>query len=253
MKVRGVIFDLGSTLMYFDGDWDDVIGRGVASMADFFDRKRVNLDREALAETFIAERRAGREVAYRSHQEVTCPESLRATLEKIEAPPGAFGLVGEAVRAYFGPEEADWKAYPGAKDILKHLFRAGYRLGLLSNATDDPFIQRLVNRLGLRPWLSPAFSSAGLGLRKPLREPMDLILARWNLPPESVVVVGDTLNADILGAHNAGMRGILVTADEAPSNHEHREAIIPDATIAALGELPGLIEGDGFGNSLDIS
>jgi putative hydrolase of the HAD superfamily len=115
-------------------------------------------------------------------------------------------------------------------------------LGLLSNATDDLFVQRLVNRLDLRPWLSPTFSSAGLGLRKPKREPFDLILSRWNLPPGSVVVVGDTLNADILGAHNSGMRGILITADEAPRNDEFRETIVPDGTIAALGELPGLIE-----------
>lgn len=242
MTIYGIIFDLGSTLMYFDGEWEDVVNQGAADMAAFFTRKRVKLDEGTLAETFIAERRAGREVAYRTDREVTCAESLRATLEKIEVPPEAFALVAEAVHVYFGPEEAAWKAYPDAKATLKHLFRQGYRLGLLSNATDDSFIQRLVNRLGLRPWLSPAFSSAGLGLRKPLREPFDLILSRWNLPSESVMMVGDTLNADILGAHNAGMRGILITADEAPWNDEHRETIIPDAEIATLSELPGLIE-----------
>jgi HAD superfamily hydrolase (TIGR01549 family) len=243
MTVRGIIFDLGSTLMYFDGDWEDVVSRGVANMAAFFAGKRVNLDEAALAEVFVAERQAGREVAYRTNQEVTCTESLQATLEKIEAPPEAFALLGEAVRAYFGPEEAVWKAYLDAKATLNDLFKKGYRLGLLSNATDDSFVQRLVNRLGLRPWLSPTFSSAGLALRKPLREPMDLILSRWNLPSESVVVIGDTLNADILGAHNAGMRGILITADESPRNGQHRETIIPDETIAALGELSNLIEG----------
>jgi putative hydrolase of the HAD superfamily len=229
--------------MYFDGDWEDVVSRGVASMAAFFAGKRVNLDEAALAEVFVAERRTGREVAYHTNQEVTCTESLRATLEKIEAPPGAFALLGEAVRAYFGPEEAAWKAYSDAKVTLNNLSQKGYRLGLLSNATDDPFVQRLVNRLGLRPWLSPTFSSAGLAFRKPLPESMDLVLSRWNLPPQSVVVVGDTLNADILGAHNAGMRGILITADESPRNGEYRETIIPDETIAALSELPGLIEG----------
>lgn len=243
MTVRGIIFDLGSTLMYFDGDWEEVVSQGVANIAAFFAGRRVSLDEAALAEVFVAERQAGREVAYRTNREVTCTESLQATLEKIKAPPEAFGLLGEAVHAYFGPEEAAWKAYSDAKSTLKNLSQNGYRLGLLSNATDDPFVQRLVNRLELRPWLSPTFSSAGLAFRKPLREPMDLVLSRWDLPPESVVVVGDTLNADILGAHNAGMRGILITADESPSNGEYRETVIPDATITALSELPGLIEG----------
>jgi putative hydrolase of the HAD superfamily len=211
-------------------------------MAAFFGRKRVKLDGAVLAETFLAERQAGREVAYRTDREVTCTESLRAALEQVEAPPEAYPLMAEAVRVYFAPEEAAWKAYPDARATLKAMSEQVHRLGLLSNATDDLFVQRLVNRLNLRPWLSPTFSSAGLGQRKPKREPFDLILSRWNLPPESVVVVGDTLNADILGAFNSGMRGILITADEAPRNVEYRETIMPDGTIAALGELPGLIE-----------
>ena len=242
MTVRGVIFDLGSTLMAFDADWEDVEGRGVADMLAFFKRKRVKLDEAALTETFIAERRAGREVAYRTQREVTCTDSLRAALEKVGAPPEAFSLEAEAVRVCFGPEETAWNAYPDAVATLKRLHAQGYRLGLLSNASDDLFIQRLVNRLGLRPWLSPAFSSAGLGVRKPSREPFDLILARWNLPPESVIMVGDTLNADILGAHNTGMRGVLITADEPPWNDDDRESIKPDASIATISELPGLIK-----------
>ena len=242
MMVRGVIFDLGSTLMFFDGDWEDVINRGVADMLAFFRRRRVKLDEGALAESFIAERRAGREVAYRTQREVTCGDSLRAALEEVDAPLEAFPLVPEAVRVSFGPEEDAWKVYPDARATLKQLHGYGLRLGLLSNATDDPFIQRLVNRLGLRAWLSPTFSSAGLGLRKPRREPFELILSRWNLPPESVVMIGDTLGADILGAHNADMRGVLITADESARNEKDREVIIPDAMVPALSELPDLIK-----------
>lgn len=242
MKVRGIIFDLGNTLMYLDGDMRDVVGQGIVDMLAFFKRKRVTLDEAALAETFMAERRAGREVACHTEREVTCSETLRTAMEKVEAPSEAFGLVNEAVRVYFRREEATWRAYPDAKATLKHLFKQSYRLGLLSNATDDAFVQRLVNRLGLRPWLSPVFSSAGLRWRKPLREPFELILSHWSLPPESVVMVGDTLNADILGAHKAGMRGILITTEESPWNDEVRETIIPDATIATLSELPNLLE-----------
>ena len=126
MTIRGIIFDLGSTLMYFDGDWRDVVGRGAANMAAFFTRKRVKLDEAALAEAFIAERRAGREVAYRTDREVTCAESLRAALEKVSALPQAGTLVPEAVRVYFEPEEAAWKAYPPSEVGTDFIYNSGY-------------------------------------------------------------------------------------------------------------------------------
>jgi HAD superfamily hydrolase (TIGR01549 family) len=243
MSGRGVIFDLGDTLMYFDAVWDDVVNRATAGeMAAFFTRRRIELDEAALVETFFAERQAGRAVAERTNLEVTCGASLRAALEKIQAPPAAFRLVPEAVRIYFKYGEAAWTAFPDARATLRHLYGQGYRLGALSNATDDPHIQRVVNRLGLRPWLSPVFTSAGLGARKPLRAPFDLILSRWGLPPEAVVMVGDTLNTDIAGAHAAGMRAILITTGESKSNDEHCLPIIPDASIAALSQLPELLE-----------
>ncbi len=243
MSVRGVIFDLGDTLMYFDAVWDDVVNRAMAGkMAAFFTHKRIELDETGLVETFFAERQAGRAVAERTNLEVTCGASLRAALEKIQAPSAAFHLIPEAVRIYFKRSEATWTLYPDALATLRHLYRQGYRLGALSNATDDPLIQRIVNRLGLRPWLSPVFTSAGLGVRKPLRAPFDLVLSRWGLPPEAVVMVGDTLRADIAGAHAAGMRAVLVTAGEAKLKDEPCPPIVPEASISALSQLPGLLE-----------
>ena len=91
-----------------------------------------------------------------------------------------------------------------------------------------------------RPWLSPTFSSAGWGWRKPKPEAFDLIARRWDLSPAEIVMVGDTLNADILGAHRAGMHSILVTMDEAFSNDENRH-IQPEAVADRLSILPAII------------
>ncbi len=55
-------------------------------------------------------------------------------------------------------------------------------------------------------------------------------------------MVGDTLNADIAGAHAAGMRAILITTGETKPNGEHHPPIIPDANISALSQLPELLE-----------
>ncbi|RME74505.1 MAG: HAD family hydrolase, partial [Chloroflexi bacterium] len=170
----------------------------------------------------------------------TAEQSLREALRKIGAPDTAEALLTPAIKIYFAPEEEKWVRYPDTEDTLKRLSAQGYRMGLYSNATDDPFIQRLVNTRKLRPWLSPTFCSAQWGWRKPKPEPFLLIAQRWGLSPDEVVVVGDTLNADILGAQNAGMHSILVTMDEAPSNEDNRH-IRPSAVAGSLAELPDLL------------
>ncbi len=239
--IKGIIFDLGHTLVRFTGDWETVKRQGAEAMATwYFKKKHIKIDAPGLVEAFIREREAGRQIAYQTQTEVVAQQSLRDALETIGAPASTKSLVEAAIKVYFGPEEATWQSYPDTLDTLKLLKTQGYRLGLYSNATDDPFIQRLVNRNGLRPWLSPTFSSAGWGWRKPKREPFDLIARRWGLPPQEIVVVGDTLPADILGAQNAGMHSILVTMDEARANADHRH-IRPTTVAGGLSELPGII------------
>jgi HAD superfamily hydrolase (TIGR01549 family) len=239
--IKGIIFDLGSTLMRFTGDWEAVSREGVEAMARWYlKKKHIKLDVPALIETFLIERVAGWEAARQTQLETLAQQTLRQTLQKIDAPSSAEALVEAALKIYFGPEEAFWQVYPDATETLKLLKEQGYRLGLYSNATDDAFIQRMVNRLGLRPWLSPTFSSAGWGWRKPRRELFDLIAQRWGLSAQEIAVVGDTLDADVLGAQNAGMHSILVTMDENPSNANHRH-IQPTAVAGSLSELPELV------------
>jgi len=221
--------------------WDEVIQEGADAMVTWYlKKKHIKLDAVALVETFIAERVARQQTASKTGTEALATHTLREALKKIDAPPSTEALLEAAIKIYFGPEEAASKAYPDAVDTLKILKEQGYQVGLYSNATDDPLVQRLINRNGLRPWLSPTFSSAGCGWRKPKREVFDLIARRWGLSPKKMVVVGDTLKADILGAQNAGMHSILVTMDEPVSNADNSH-IQPTAVADNLLALPEII------------
>ena len=58
----------------------------------------------------------------------------------------------------------------------------------------------------LIPWL---FISEEVGYQKPQRQFFDAVLSAMSLPPSArIVVVGDSLTADILGAVNAGLDSI---------------------------------------------
>ena len=83
-----------------------------------------------------------------------------------------------------------------------------------------------------------------MGLRKPNPAIFHLALSAWGLPPDEVVMVGDTLGADILGAQLAGLHNVWVKAYAGqPANIAHRGNIIPEREIATLEDLPAALAG----------
>jgi putative hydrolase of the HAD superfamily len=145
------------------------------------------------------------------------------------------------VRAFFGFEREQWKPYPQAEATLRQLSERGYRLALISNATDDELIQGLAERAGFRKRFDISLSSAGVGLRKPHPGIFQMVLEEWAFPPSQVVMIGDTLRFDVLGAHNAGCKGILAAWDLYPDYDAGGDHIVPDATADSLVHLVDLI------------
>lgn len=249
MAIQGVIFDLGHTLMYLDRTWPEVFEQGVVDLAAFLEAEGLGLDGKAFAQTLLARRAEGFAQAKETLREVTAEESMRWTFARFGLAAPSPALVAAAIDAFFAFEEEHWFAHPEAPTVLETLAARGLRLGLFSNATHDLFIQKLVDRLGFRPWLQPALSSARTGIRKPDPRAFAPILAAWDLPPEAVVMVGDTLEADILGARRAGMHSVwLQTREDARQEGQAlddpipEEPFAPDLTIERLADLPGALQ-----------
>jgi len=241
MTVKGVVFDLGSTLMYFHGDWEVAHVRNLANLLAFLHQQGLDLEEDRFLRTYNRQKEKAWETARATWVEYPEERSLAETLVELGYPGLNGHLLADGVRALFRYEEACWTAFPDALPTLQTLQDAGYRLGLISNASDDALIQRLTRRLGLTPYLHPALNSAGVGIRKPDTRVFQMVLEEWRLGPDEVVMVGDTLEADIQGARLAGMRGVLALMDENPENEEFCHSIIPDAAIQHLAELPPLL------------
>jgi HAD superfamily hydrolase (TIGR01549 family) len=261
VAIQGVIFDLGHTLMKLRSTWPEVFEQGVVDLAAYMETQGLGIDGIAFGRALLERRARSYERAKETWREVTAESSMRWTLAQWGLPEPESTTVRGAIEAFFAYEDTRWQAYPEAVPVLRELAALGLRLGMFSNATDDVFIQRLVDRLGFRPWLVPALSSAGTGIRKPDPEAFAPIVDAWDLPPSSIVVVGDRPEADILGAQLAGMRGVWIPArsdarQEAPDARQDEEAevlvapavpcIEPDATLVRLGELPGFLDACGW-------
>ena len=249
MAIEGIIFDLGHTLMYLDRSWPDVFAQGVRDLTALLDAHGLELDGEAFGQALLGRRVEGFAQAQQTLREVTAEESMRWTFAHFGVPDPEPGLVHSAIDAFFAYEDAHWLAYPEAIQVLEELGARGLRLGMFSNATHDPFIQRLVDRLGFRAWLDPALTSAGTGIRKPDPDAFAPILAAWDLVPASVVMVGDTLEADILGAQRAGMRSVWLRSQETARQESvgtgrsgARAPTEPDVVIDRLADLPACLK-----------
>lgn len=244
--IRGVIFDLGSTLMYFDGIWEEVDQRANLNLTVFLKTRGVTVANN-FREQFLLDRKRHWQSAEDHGTEARTEEALRDTLFQM----GVFstdGFLPEATAIYFAEFEKCWHAYPDAVDTLRELQARGLRLGLISNADDVGLVYRLSARLGFTPYLDPIISSAAEPRwRKPDPRIFDLVADAWNMPPGEIAMVGDAARYDVLGAHRAGMRGILVDrGDNAPWQNipdalKADAHILPDATIRELAELPILL------------
>lgn len=175
--------------------------------------------------------------------EYTTEYVLRKLLEERGTTEPSDNVIRSALRVMYAVSQAHWHPEPDAIPTLEYLSKEGYRLGLISNASDDDDVQTLVDKANLRPYFEVILSSAAAGIRKPDPRIFHLALDEMGVPAERAGMVGDTLGADILGANNAGIFSIWITRRaDVPANRDHLDTIQPDATIAELRELPGLLE-----------
>lgn len=240
--ITGVIFDLGSTLIHFDGDWPAVFEESLHALARQLEGEGLTVAPQALRAEFRRQVEVSQALRQQDSVERTSAWVLRQVLEALRAGAMDEGVLDRALRGMFAVSEARWMPMPGLHDVLAALRVDGYRMGLISNASDEANVRRLLEQTGLTGVFHPELISAAVGIRKPDVRLFQQVLTAWGATPESVVMVGDTLGEDILGAQRAGLRSIWFTADaDTPANRTWRTTLLPDAATDDLRRLPALI------------
>lgn len=233
-----IFFDLGNTLIYSRLPWPDILAEADQALVDALHRQGCMVDRQVFIEEFVADLRDYYRERDVDQIEFTTEYILQHLLHEF-----GFGLpaaqVRAALNAMYAVTQANWFLEEDALPMLKTLQGQGYRLGLISNASDGEDVRTLLANHGLTQYFDPVLISAEVGMRKPHPHIFKIALTLCNTPPENTVMVGDTLEADILGANNAGMTSVWVTRRASPdTNHAD---IQPDASAAALIELPDIL------------
>jgi len=237
-RFKGIFFDLGNTLLHFQGAWPEVLREADEALLQHLSSEGLALDGPAFLMEFrqrLNAYYAQREAEFVEHTTGYVLKTLLADLGH-----GAISLeeLRPALRSLYAASQAHWTLEEDTLPTLQALQAAGYTLGIISNAGDDEDVQTLVDKTGMRPYFDFVLSSAACGVRKPNPRIFTLALERAGLAASEAAMVGDTLGADILGAQNAGIYSIWLTRRaDTPANQDHRDTIRPDAQISALSEL----------------
>jgi FMN phosphatase YigB (HAD superfamily) len=128
---------------------------------------------------------------------------------------------------------------PGAFTALRWCKAHGLRVVLVTNTLSrgDEEVWEDWRRFGLSDAIDGVVSSHSIGWLKPHHAIYDRALQIAQTRPEEAFMVGDRLDADILGAKRLGMRAILRRTE-----HEQPKVDVePDAIVSDLTELPAVI------------
>ncbi len=242
-RFDAILFDLGNTLLYFDGVWPEVQREADAQLLAHLQNEGFALDAPSFLQQFrarITEYYAQREAEFVEH---TTAYVLKTLLAELGYPDVGPQQLSPALRALYAASQAHWLLEDDCLPALQALKNEGHKLAIISNAGDDEDVQTLVDNTGLRPYFDLVLSSAACGVRKPNPRIFKLALDRLGVPANGAAMVGDTLGADILGAQNAGLYSIWLTRRaDTPANRAHASTIVPDAQIPSLAQLPSLIK-----------
>lgn len=246
--IRGVIFDLGSTLMHFVGTWEEVDARANVRLANYLRSHGAHIE-DDFAARFRAARERGWRMAEEKGIEARIDDALAETLAELGFDFSRNGLLPDALRVYYEEEDASWHAYPDAVETLQQLLKQNLRVGLISNADSERIVYDRVQQLGFAPYLDPVLSSAAEPRwRKPDPRIFHLVSDAWKIAPNEIAMVGDAPRYDVLGAHRAGMRGILIDRGDCapwqniPDEFLNDPMIKPAATVSTLTEIPWVIK-----------
>jgi putative hydrolase of the HAD superfamily len=127
--------------------------------------------------------------------------------------------------------------FPHTIEILEYLTAKKYQLHLITNGFEKTQHSKLQNS-GLDKYFIEVITSEGSNSLKPKKEIFDYAFQKTGATPAESIMIGDTIDVDILGGMNAGI-------DQVHVNHLTKEpdminGKLPTYTVYSLKELENI-------------
>lgn len=246
-KLKAVLFDMDDTLLDWSTrlvDWHEHERRHLHRLLDFVGRtvQPVNVEPERFFDSVHEYARAGWMEAERTLRAPSHADALERALIDAGLPPERIDI-DACLDAYFWEPIAGVTVFPEVPDVLTILNENNVAVGLVTNASVPMRLRdRELDALGLLPFFSACrFAAVDAGYLKPHPAIFQTALNCLGIDPQEAVFVGDNLDADIVGAQNAGMRAILrrIPARPLPDSDGYRP---PDGIVDTLWEMLPMLD-----------
>ncbi|MDF2543667.1 MAG: hydrolase [Herbinix sp.] len=136
------------------------------------------------------------------------------------------------------------KMIEGAGETLVKLYESGYKIALVADGTKTSF-DNIYTENGLDYCFHAKAISGELGKEKPAEIMFRHAMNELGLTDEDthrIVMIGNNLKRDIVGANRMGITSILISYSPRYVMQPGNEEEIPDYVIAKPSELIGLLE-----------
>jgi len=121
--------------------------------------------------------------------------------------------------------------FPYTIEILDYLTEKSYELHLITNGFEHTQHSKLKHS-GLSPYFKQVITSEGSNSLKPKKEIFDFAFQKTGATPDESIMIGDTMEVDILGAMNAGIDQIHV--NHLTNEPESVNGKLPTHTVYSL-------------------
>jgi putative hydrolase of the HAD superfamily len=227
---KHIIFDLDHTLWDFDANCAETL----TELFVIFDLQHVTgftKDRFIDAYKMINKNMWSEYHRGLISKEILRNERFERTFQKLGMT--AAGIPPRMNEAFLKTCPSKTNLLPHAREVLDYL-RSRYTLHILTNGfSESQYVK--INSAGIGFYFKHVINSERCGFLKPDRRIFEYTLSAIQATQQECMMIGDDLEADILGARNAGIDHIYLNRHRAP----HQETIMHE--INCLSEVMSIL------------
>jgi HAD superfamily hydrolase (TIGR01662 family) len=237
MRIKAVLFDMFDTLMLIEKE-HAFYSPAVKRMHAFLVQNGIPVPFATFRDAYIKARDALYEKADAKMEEPHFNLRISNALQSLGYNYDAESEIVTGATKAFCLEFMNYvRIDDDTAEVLRKL-HGKYKLGIVSNFAIPECVLKLLMAHGLNQLFDAVVISGAVNKRKPSPEIFKEALTRLQVDAADTVFVGDTVDADIKGAKEVGMKTIYI--ERRPQ--KELEQVCPDQTIKSLSELPAALE-----------